>query len=94
MEQLYTIGKPGSVSRFVLFRKSSCLHEAGKLGDVLGEKYRIMDQFFMALVAVRGCPLFQRPIVVFKDGIVASRPGSICGSTEETLGDIMMLSGV
>jgi len=93
MEQPYTTGKPGSVIRLILFRKSSRFHETGNLGDVLGEKYRIVDQLFMALVAVRGCPLFQLPFIVIEYRRT-NGPRSICGSTEETFGDITMLGGV
>jgi len=66
MEQPYTTGKPGSVIRLVLFRKSTCLNEAGKHGDVLGEKYRIMDQLFMALVAINLRLLFHLPFIVIE----------------------------
>jgi hypothetical protein len=77
----------------VILCQTASLDESSESGHIVWEEHRVMEQFLVALVAIRLSFSLIPPRADFKYAIPLSS-ASILGASEESFGDIMMLSCV
>lgn len=79
-----------AVCCFLGFRKTALLYKLGKTGDVFWEKYRVVDEFLVALVTKHNRRSFLAPWAVAEYSLSFRSP-SVSRSTEEPFSNAVML---